>query len=57
MHVRLLVAGADQNMLLRDGGFPKIRGPFMGGPHDEDYSIWRSILGTPYDENYQAQTL
>ena len=29
-------------------GFPKIRGTFLGGPHNKDYSIWGSILGSPY---------
>ena len=24
---------------------PKIRDPFLGGPHNKDYSIWVSILG------------
>ena len=28
-------------------GFPKIRGTFFGGPHDKDYSILGSILGSP----------
>ena len=30
-------------------GFPKIRGTFFwGGPHNKDYSILGSILGSPY---------
>ena len=29
-------------------GFPKIRLPFLGGPHSKDYSIWGSTLGSPY---------
>ena len=26
-------------------GFPRIRGTFLGGPNNTDYSIWGSILG------------
>ena len=29
-------------------GFLKIRGTFLGGPHNKDYSILGSILGYPY---------
>ena len=29
------------------GGFPKLEVPFEG-PNSKDYSIWRSILGSPY---------
>ena len=29
-------------------GFPKIRGTFIGGPHNKDYSILGLILGSPY---------
>ena len=29
-------------------GFPRIRGNFLGGTHNKDYSILRSILGSPY---------
>ena len=29
-------------------GFPKIRGTFFGGPHNKDYSILGSLLGSPY---------
>ena len=29
-------------------GFPKIRGALFGGPHNKDYSILGSILGSPY---------
>ena len=29
-------------------GFPKIRGTLFGGPHNKDYSILGSILGSPY---------
>ena len=29
-------------------GFPRIRGTFFGGPHNKEYSIWGSILGSPY---------
>ena len=29
-------------------GFPNIRGTFFGGPHNKDYSIWGSTLGSPY---------
>ena len=29
-------------------GFPKIRGYHFGGPHNEDYCAWGSILGSPY---------
>ena len=25
-----------------------MRGTFLGGPHNKDYSILRSILGSPY---------
>ena len=28
--------------------FPKIRGTFLGGPHNKDYNILGSILGPPY---------
>ena len=28
-------------------GFPKIRGTLIGGPHNKDYSILGSILGSP----------
>ena len=28
-------------------GFPKLGVPFQG-PHNKDYSIWGSILGSPY---------
>ena len=28
--------------------FPKIRGSNLGGPHNKDYSILGSILGSPY---------
>ena len=27
--------------------FPKIRGTFLGGPNNKDYSILGSILGSP----------
>ena len=29
-------------------GFPKIRGYLFGDPHNKDYTILRSILGSPY---------
>ena len=29
-------------------GFPKLGVPFLGGPHNKDYSILGSILGSPY---------
>ena len=29
-------------------GVPKIRGTLFGGPHNKDYSIWGSILGSHY---------
>ena len=29
-------------------GLPKILGTFFGGPHNKDYSILGSILGSPY---------
>ena len=29
-------------------GFPKIRGTFLGGPYNKDYSILGSTLGSPY---------
>ena len=29
------------------GGFPKLGVPF-GGPYNKDYSIWGSLLGSPY---------
>ena len=28
-------------------GFPEIRGTLFGGPHNKDYSILGSILGSP----------
>ena len=30
------------------GGFPKIRGTCLGGPHNKDSSVLGSILGSPY---------
>ena len=31
------------------GGFPKLGASiFLGGPHNKDYSILGSILGSPY---------
>ena len=30
------------------GGFPKIRGTLFGGPHNKDYGILESVLGSPY---------
>ena len=32
------------------GGFPKIKGTILGAPHNMDYSILGSILGSPYFE-------
>ena len=29
-------------------GFPKIGGNLFGGPHNKDYSILGSILGSPH---------
>ena len=29
------------------GGFPKLGVPFLGDPHNKDYSTWGSILGSP----------
>ena len=29
-------------------GFRKIMGTFSGSPYKKDYSIWGSILGSPY---------
>ena len=31
-----------------NGGVPKISGTFFGGPKSKDYSLLRSILGSPY---------
>ena len=33
-------------------GFPKVRGTFLGGAHNKDYSILGSILGYPNLGNY-----
>ena len=33
-------------------GFPEIRGTFFGGPHNRDYSILGSILGSLILGNY-----
>ena len=33
---------------LETWGFPKIKGTLFGGPHNKDYSILGSILGSPY---------
>ena len=33
-------------------GSPRNRATFLGGPHKKDYSIWGSILGSPYLGNY-----
>ena len=30
------------------GGFPKLGGPFSGGPHNKDYSVLGSIWGFSY---------
>ena len=29
-------------------GLSRIGGTFLGGLHNKDYSIWGSILGSPY---------
>ena len=29
------------------GGFPKLGGTFLGGPHNKDYNMLGSILGSP----------
>ena len=45
------IAGTDNSELevrCRIWGFPKIRGTFVGGPYNKDYSILVSILGSPY---------
>ena len=34
--------------MLLFGGFPKLGVPFLGTPHNKDYSILGSILGSPY---------
>ena len=34
--------------ILRNGGFPKLGAPFLGGPCNKDYSILGSIWGSPY---------
>ena len=34
--------------VFRIWGFPKIRGTLFWNPHNKDYSILGSILGTPY---------
>ena len=33
---------------LRVEGCPQIKGTIVGGPNDKDYSILRSILGSPF---------
>ena len=33
-------------------GFPKIKGSFLSGPFNKDYSIFGSTLGSPYLGNY-----
>ena len=33
-------------------GFPKLRGTLFGGPHNKDYSILGSILGSTILGNY-----
>ena len=40
-------------------GFPKIRGTLFGGPHNKEYSILGSMLGSPYSGKlpYLPQTL
>ena len=30
------------------GGFPKIRGTFLGSPYNKDYTVFGSILGPRY---------
>ena len=37
----------DPMLLLITWEFPKIRGTLFGGPHNKDYSILGSILGSP----------
>ena len=43
-------------------GFPKIRGTLLGGPHNKDYSILGSIVGSPdfgklpYTDNQERQS-
>ena len=32
----------------RLGGFPEVGAPFLLGPHSKEYSIFGSILGSPY---------
>ena len=40
-------------------GFPKIRGTFLGGPHNKDYSISGSILGSLFRDTtiYKPKTV
>ena len=38
----------DNELLGGYGGFPKLGVPFLGDPHNKDYSILGSILGSPY---------
>ena len=48
---RLLAAGSVASGATEaadKGGFPKIRGTIFGGPHNKDYSMLGSILGSPY---------
>ena len=47
---RLCVRGGWQEIIW---GFPQIRGAHFGGPHNKDYSILGSILGSPDFGNLQ----
>ena len=47
-----VLASAAQASVYVIWGFPKIRGTFLGSPHNEEYSILGSILGSPILGNY-----
>ena len=41
-------------MIAQGGGFPIIRGAFLGDPHEKDYNILGSVLGS-FSVNFQEQ--
>ena len=43
----LVIPGRAKPNMTPIWGFPKVRGTFFGGPHNKDYSILGSILGSP----------
>ena len=48
MRQALAAASLSRNFHAQHGGFLKIVGTFLGGPHDMDCSMLGSILWSPY---------